>query len=175
MVDELLERNRAYVEGYPQALPKLPARNLAILTCLDHRIHPEAALGLEPGDAAVIRNAGGRVTPAFLENLALLGLVARSRGGDPSTFELILMQHTECGVGGLAEHEEALASYFGIEADRLPSKSIADPYEGIRVDIAELEGNPAVSSSLSVTGLVYDVSTGRVELVERRSPLREQA
>jgi putative intracellular protease/amidase/carbonic anhydrase len=154
-------------------LPSLPRRGLVVLTCLDHRIDPIAALGLELGDAAIIRNAGGRVTPSFLQNLALLGLVARSRGGDPSTFELILMQHTKCGVGGLGEeHEDALASYFGVPADLLAAKSPSDPYKGIRVDIEALAANPAAPASLTVEGRVYDVDSGRTELVERREPLR---
>jgi carbonic anhydrase len=154
-------------------LPSLPRRGLAILTCLDHRIDPLAALDLELGDAAVIRNAGGRVTPAFLENLAMLGLVARSRGGDPSSFELILMQHTKCGVGGLAEeHTDALAAYFGIPADQVAARSPADPYEGVRVDIEVLAANPAVPDSLAITGMVYDVDTGRAEIVDQSAPLR---
>jgi carbonic anhydrase len=176
MLDEILTRNKAYAERHRNALPRLPARNLVVLTCLDHRIDPSAALGLELGDAAVIRNAGGRVTPAFLQNLALLGLVVRNRGGDVSSSELLLMQHTECGVGGLAdEHAEALASYFGITPAQVASKSPADPYEGTRVDIEALSAAPAIPDSLSVTGLVYDVESGRVELVERRSPLRDRA
>jgi carbonic anhydrase len=154
-------------------LPSLPRRRLVVLTCLDHRVDPMAALELELGDAAVIRNAGGRVTPAFLQNLAMLGLVARSRGGDPSGFELVLLQHTKCGVGGLTDqHEDALAAYFGVPADQVAAKAPADPYEGIRVDMEALAADPAVPGSLSVKGIVYDVDTGQAELVERRSPLR---
>jgi carbonic anhydrase len=157
-------------------LPSLPRRGLVVLTCLDHRVDPLAALELELGDAAIIRNAGGRVTPAFLENLAMLGLVARTRGGDPSTFELVLMQHTKCGVGGLAdEHADALASYFDVPADQVAAKSPGDPHEGIRVDIEALAANPAVPDSLTVTGMVYDVDTGSAESVERRAPLRPAA
>jgi carbonic anhydrase len=172
MLEELLEGNRAYAERHQDGQPSLPRRGLVVLTCLDHRIDPAAALGLDLGDAAVIRNAGGRVTPAFLQNLALLGLVARSRGGESSSFELVLMQHTKCGVGDLVEdHAEALASYFDVSVDQVPSKSPGDPHEGIRVDVEALASNPVVPDSLSVTGLVYDVETGRVEVVERRSPL----
>jgi carbonic anhydrase len=174
MLDELLDRNRTYAERHRDGLPSLPRRDLVVLTCLDHRIDPAAALGLEVGDAAVIRNAGGRVTPSFLQNLAMLGLVAQTRGGEASSFELVLMQHTECGIGGLAaEHSDALAAYFEVPADQLGAKAPADPYEGIRVDIEALASNPAVPSSLSVSGLVYDVATGQVEPVERRAPLRD--
>jgi carbonic anhydrase len=173
MLEELLESNRAYAERHRDGQPSLPRRGLVVLTCLDHRIDPAEALGLELGDAAVIRNAGGRVTPAFLQNLALLGLVARSRGGESSSFELVLMQHTNCGVGDLVDdHADALAFYFDVPPDRIASKSPGDPYDGIRVDIEALASNEAVPSSLSVSGLVYDVESGEVQLVERRAPLR---
>jgi carbonic anhydrase len=173
MLDDLLDRNRSYAERHQDGLPSLPRRGLVVLTCMDHRIDPVAALGLELGDAMVIRNAGGRVTPAFIQNLELLGLVAQTRGGDTSSFELFLMPHTECGMGGLTdEYPDALASYFEVSPDQLGSLAPADPHDGIRVDIETLAGNPAVPSSLSVTGLVYDVSSGEVELVERRAPLR---
>jgi carbonic anhydrase len=174
MLDDLLNRNRNYATRHEDGLPSLPRRSLVVLTCLDHRIDPAAALGLDLGDAAVIRNAGGRVTPSFLQNLAMLGLVARTRGGDPSSFELVLMQHTECGVGGLTDvHADALAAYFEVPRSQLGSKALADPYEGVHVDIEALASNPAVPSSLSVSGLVYDVGSGQVELVERRAPLRD--
>ena len=88
--------------------------------------------------------------------------------------ELILMQHTECGVGGLAEQQpDALAGYFDVPADQLGSLAPADPHEGIRVDLEALAGNLAVPGALSLTGLVFDVATGEVELVERRAPLRD--
>src|SRR5213076_2158286 len=90
-------------------------------------------------------------------------------------FEIVLMQHTDCGVARLQgpEYEELLGAYFGIPPADLPSKSIADPRGGIRADSEALASNPLVPGSLSVTGLVYDVQTGRADLVERRSPLRE--
>ncbi|MGA9635195.1 MAG: hypothetical protein WBQ41_08125, partial [Solirubrobacterales bacterium] len=85
-----------------------------------------------------------------------------------------LMQHTECGVGGLTdEHSDALATYFEVSPDQLDSLAPADPHEGVRVDIETLASNPAVPAALSVTGLVFDVATGQVELVERRAPLRD--
>jgi carbonic anhydrase len=174
MLDDILERNRTYAERHRDGLPSLPQRGLVVLTCMDHRIDPVAALGLELGDAMVIRNAGGRVTPDFIRNLEMLGLVAQMRGGDTSSFELILMQHTECGVGGLAEKQpDALAGYFDVPTDRLESLAPADPHDGIRVDLEALARNPAVPGALSVTGLVFDVATGEAELVERRAPLRD--
>jgi carbonic anhydrase len=151
MLDELLERNGRFAQHELGELPSLPARGLVVLTCMDHRIDPAAALGLELGDAMVLRNAGGRVTPAFLDDLDILSQVVARRGGTPDRLELVLMQHTECGASELTGTE---------------------PHEGVRADIEALAADSRVPGSLSITGLVYETSTGRVELVERRSPLR---
>ena len=174
-VAELLERNARFAESQHEELPDVPALRTLLLTCADHRVDPAKVLGLELGDALVIRNGGGRVTPAVIQNLAVLSEVARTAGADPEGFELILMQHTQCGVGRLAgpEYADALAAYFGVSPEEVEDKSPADPYEGVRVDIEVLASNPLVPGTLSVTGLVYDLKTGRAEVVERRAPLRE--
>jgi carbonic anhydrase len=173
MLDDLLHANERYAEAEFGELPSLPRRGLVILTCMDHRVDPLAALGLEPGDAMVLRNAGGRVTPAFLRDLRILELVAAKRGGSLGELELLLVQHTQCGAGGLAgEHHGLLAEHLGCESEELGTRSPADPYEGVRVDIELLAAEDGVPDSLAVAGLVYDVEDGRIELVERRAPLR---
>jgi carbonic anhydrase len=150
--DSLLDRNRAYAEGGPGDLPPLPRRGLVILTCMDHRVDPLAALGLELGDAMVLRNPGGRVTPALVQDLLVLAQVAQGRGSSLAQVELVLIQHTECGANALSD---------------------TDPYEGIRADIGALTTDTSIPGALSVTGLVYETGNGRLELVERRAPLRE--
>jgi carbonic anhydrase len=150
--DELLDRNRAYAESAPRDLEPLPRSGLVILTCMDHRVDPVAALGLGLGEAMVLRNPGGRVTPALVEDLLVLDQVARRRGASLAELELILMQHTDCGANSLTD---------------------TDPYEGIRADIETLAASQTVPDSLSVTGLVYDTASGRLELIERRAPRRE--
>jgi carbonic anhydrase len=129
----------------------LPRRNLVILTCMDHRIDPLAVLDLELGDAMVIRNPGGRVTPDLIRDLGILDQVARARGSSLGELELILMQHTLCGANALTSTE---------------------PREGVRTDIESLANEASIPGSVSVKGVVYDTETGRVELVERRAPLR---
>ncbi len=151
MIDELLERNRDFAEGARPDLGPLPRRGLVILTCMDHRVDPQAALGLEAGDAMVLRNPGGRVNDALLDDLEVLDQVARKRGSALGELELILMEHTECGANALTS---------------------TDPHDGVRADLDALAANPGLPDSLGVTGLVYDVNTGRAELVERRAPLR---
>jgi carbonic anhydrase len=135
-------------------LPPLPRRNLVILTCMDHRIDPLAALDLEHGDAMVIRNPGGRVTPQVIRDLEILDQVARARGSALDELELVLIQHTDCGANALTSTQ---------------------PQDGVRGDIEALAAAPSIPGALSVMGLVYDTETGRVEEVERRSPLRAQA
>ena len=157
----------------PDELPPLPRKGLVILTCMDHRVDPLAALDLEVGDAMVLRNAGGRVTPAFLRDLEVLGRVAAKRGGDLGELELILMQHTSCGAGSLAEDDpERAAAYLGVPADRLEERSPTDPWAGVRADVEVLAADQSVPGSITVTGVVYDVDARTVETVERRAPLR---
>lgn len=175
-LEELLDRNARFAHGYDEELPPIPSLRTLIVACPDPRVDPAQVLGLELGEAVVIRTAGGRVTPAVLQNLALLAQVAATEGATGG-FELLLMQHTDCGMARLQgpEHAEGLAAYFGVDVDELAAKSIADPYAGVRADIEGLAANRLVPGSLSVSGLVYDVETGTAELVERRSPLREAA
>ena len=173
---ELLKRN----ERSPRAtrgaafIPKLSA---LILTCADHRVDPAHVLGLELGEAVIIRNGGRPRHPRL--RFRTWRCLRRSASPDPNPpehFELILMQHTDCGVGRLmADHTDALAAYFGVTPEEVPAQSPDDPYEGIRVDMEKLASNPLVPGSLTVSGFVYDVKTGRAELVEQRSPLRDDA
>src|SRR5436190_10399332 len=155
-VDELLERNARFAKASGEPAPALPRLRTLVITCADQRVDPAQVLGLELGDALVIRNGGGRVTPAVLQNLAMLAAVGRIEKEPEGGFEIVLMQHTDCGVARLQgpEYEELLGAYFGIPPAELPSKSIADPRGGIRADIEALASNPLVPGSLSVTGLV---------------------
>ena len=157
MLEELLGNNEEYARRGPGDLPGLPRRNLVVLTCMDHRIDPAAALGLELGDAMVLRSAGGRVTPAVIGDLEILERVAAKRGAALSQLELVLIQHTDCGAAEVA------------------SNAPDDPADRVRADLEALVADPRVPATLSATGLVYDTASGRVELVERRSPLGQQA
>jgi carbonic anhydrase len=172
-VAELLARNQRFAEQDHSQLPFLPRLRTCIVTCPDPRVDPAQVLGVELGDAAVVRAAGGRVSPIVLQQLLFLQLAGAAAGQPSEGLELVLMQHTDCGITHLQgpEHREALAAFLGVSADDLDRKAIADPYAGIRVDIDELAANPFIPKSLSVSGIVYDVASGHAELVERRSPL----
>jgi len=133
-------------------LPPLPRRKIVILACMDHRVDPLAALELEFGDAMVLRNPGGRVTPALIEELGVLDQVARARGSALAELELVLMQHTDCGANALTS---------------------TDPHDGVRADLEALAAESSIPDSLGVAGFVYETATGRVEEIARRSRLRD--
>jgi carbonic anhydrase len=127
-----------------------PARHIAIVTCMDARIDVFATLGLELGDAHVIRNAGGRVTEDVLRSLALSTHVL---GVDT----VIVMQHTKCGLAGVSNDE--LVRLTGADLGFLP---IGDHAEALRQDIDVLAGTAFLGPVSSIAGLVYDVETGEI-------------
>jgi carbonic anhydrase len=95
-------------------------------------------------------------------------------GAGEGVFELVLMQHTDCGIRHFTgpDHSDGLAAFLGCTVEELDEKAVTDPYAAVSVDIDALADNPLIPNTLSVTGVVYDVDSGLVELVERRSPLR---
>ena len=103
----LLERNERFARAYTPAALGVPARQLLIVTCLDHRVDPAIVLGLQLGDAPVIRNAGGRVTQAVIDDVAFLGFLAGQlfggQGAPDTIFEVAVIHHTQCGTGFLAD------------------------------------------------------------------------
>lgn len=121
----------------------------------------------------MIRNVGGRITPATLQTIGMLSRIAQGEGGNPAgPFHLIVLQHTQCGITRLEGNPDLLASYFGIGHEGLAIKAITDPHAAVAVDVAALKANPALPGSLLVSGLVYGVTTGLVEVVVPSTPLR---
>jgi len=173
VIDELLERN-ANAAAIHEPLPSLPRLNLCIVTCPDPRVDPMAVFGLRPGDAAVVRAAAGRVSPIVAQQLAFLATTGSDYGQRPAGTELLLMTHTNCGIVNFMrdDRRDALAGLLGCSAGELDSRAVTDPREAVRRDIAMLAASPLLPGELSVTGAVYDVRTGRTEVIERRSPLR---
>jgi carbonic anhydrase len=171
----LLERNEQFARTYTPAALGLPAQQALIVTCLDHRVDPAVVLGLRLGDAPVIRNAGGRVTPAVIDDIAFLAfLVEQLTGGQGETlFEVAVVHHTQCGTGFLADpgwrHQAAEAT--GLAEAALEASAVADPYATVRADVERLLSSPLLSPKVSVSGHVYDIATGRVTTVlEARYP-----
>jgi carbonic anhydrase len=164
----LLARNEQFARTYTPIALALPASRLIVVTCLDHRVDPALFLGLELGDAPVIRNAGGRVTQAVIDDLAYLAFLAEQlfagQLSDDRLFEVALVHHTECGTGFLADpgfrHQAAQAT--GLDEATLEAEAVADPHATVRADVERLLAEPRLSPKVSVSGHVYDVATGRV-------------
>jgi carbonic anhydrase len=164
----LLERNEQFARTYIPLTLGPAATQMVVVTCLDHRIDPAIVLGLKLGDAPVIRNAGGRVTPAVIEDLTFLGYLAEQlfagQVAADRLFEVAVIHHTQCGTGFLADpgfrHQTAEAT--GLSEAALEASAVADPYVTVKTDVERLLGSPLLSPKVSVSGHVYDIATGRV-------------
>jgi carbonic anhydrase len=173
----LLLRNEQFAADYSPAALGPPAAQTVIVTCLDHRIDPAITLGLRLGDAPVIRNAGGRVTPAVVEDIAFLahlaGLLFGGGGSDASLFEVAIIHHTMCGTSNLADpgFRQQTAAATGLDEDTLAAAAVADPYATVKIDVERLLRSPLMSPRVSVSGHVYDIATGHLSTtVEARYP-----
>ena len=172
----LLDRNRRYAEQFAAGdLPIRPRMSTIILTCVDSRVDPAHFFGLGLGDAFVIRNAGGRVTPAVMADLAVLGVLAANMPGPTAmTPQLVLIQHTDCGVSRLANPAVGgqVATKLGIGIDEVAAMAITDPGTSVGDDVERLRHTPGTPDQLVVSGFVYDVSNGIINEVVPPAPLR---
>jgi carbonic anhydrase len=181
-LNSMLERNKAFaaqqsaagtlMPSLPKALPNLKA---VIIGCADMRVDPAHLFALKPGEAVVMRNIGGRITPGLLQQLALLGRIGEVAGeiaGGGGEFHLIVLHHTDCGITRLAGNPEMLAPYFQVKEGELKAKSVLDPLAAVAVDVAFLRAIPALPADWLVSGLVYDVKTGLVDVVVAPAPIR---
>ena len=153
----LLSANAAYSEGHVSLSSAVPARGLAIVTCMDTRIDPLRAFGLDVGDSHVLRNAGGRVTPDVLRSLAVSTQLMQVR-------VVAVVQHTRCGMVGTTD--EDLRHRTGADIEFL---AIEDHASSLEADLDSLWSVPWLSSLELSVGLVYDLDTGRLTELARRS------
>lgn len=164
--DELAKRNAGFADGGSFANLKLmPSGSLTVIGCVDPRVDPSDVLGLRLGEAAVIRNVGGRVTPATLRTLEMLSKVVQARAGGPRPGDVhyAVLHHTDCGITDLAAFPELLADYFEVPAGDLDAKAVTDPVAAVRVDVEILKQK--LPAGVFVSGLVYDVATGLIDVV----------
>jgi carbonic anhydrase len=181
-LDSMLERNRNFaaqqsaagtlMPSLPRALPHVKA---IVIGCADMRVDPADVLGIKPGEAVVIRNIGGRITPELLQELGLLGRIGEVAGAIPGgggEFHIIVLQHTDCGITRLVGDPAMLAHYFQIQKGELKTKAVKDPHAAVTVDVASLRAIPALPGQWLLSGLVYDVATGLVEIVVPPAPVR---
>jgi carbonic anhydrase len=181
-LDSMLERNKDFAasqsvarELMPRALPNVKA---IIIGCADMRVDPAHVLGIKPGEAVVMRNIGGRITPGLLEQLGMLGRIGEVAGAIPGgggEFHLIVLQHTNCGITYLTGETAMLTGYFQISEGELKKKAATDPRAAVAVDVALLRTIPALPGEWLISGLVYDVATGLVEIVVPPAAIRAAA
>jgi carbonic anhydrase len=140
--------------------PARPAPKTAILTCMDERLHPEQALGLEPGDAHVIRNAGGRTSDDALRSLVISSRLI-------GTTEFAVIHHTDCGMLTFTNDQlrTKLRDETGADASHVDFLPFGNLEQSVRDDVSAILASPFVDDSIPVSGYIYDVHTGAVTQV----------
>lgn len=163
----LLDRNDHFATTeHDPALRMMPTLRTIVIGCVDPRVDPETVLGVSMGEVAVIRNVGGRVTPGVLDELALLRDVTRAAGGDLGAgWELVVLQHTDCGITRIPGTSPGLAAYLGVEGAELADCHVGDPEAAVSRDVELLRAEDRLGAGVVVSGLLYDVTDGRITRV----------
>src|ERR1700754_1432254 len=159
VTDDLLANNATYAASFAGPLPLPPAKHVAVLACMDARLNVYALLGLNEGDAHVIRNAGGVITEDEIRSLAISQRLL-------GTEEIILIHHTDCGMLTFTDDEfkRSIQDDVGIKP-AWAAESFTDLDEDVRQSIARIKASPFIPRKESVRGFVYDVETGRLREV----------
>jgi carbonic anhydrase len=158
--DDLLRNAQAYADNFDKGdLPLPPARKVAVLACMDARLDPNAVLGLQEGDAHVIRNAGGVVTDDAVRSLAISQRLL-------GTEEVVVIHHTGCGMLTFDDDEfkRSIQEEVGIKPT-WSAESFGDLDEDVRQSVARIRASPFIPRKDSIRGFVYEVETGRLREV----------
>lgn len=158
MFDDLLAANRRYASRFHDSgVAGVAAKGLAVLTCIDSRIDPLAMLGLQPGDAKIIRNAGARVTDDALRSLVLATNLLGAR-------RVCLVQHTDCAMAGSTEDEmrARVTAASGIDASGWEFLTTQDQLATLRSDLALIDACDLIPSTVEVGGFILDVHSGEL-------------
>jgi carbonic anhydrase len=160
MFEDLLAANRRYARSFRLAgLDPRAAKQFALVTCIDSRIEPLAALGLAPGDSKILRNAGGRVTDDMLRSLAIAVALLGVR-------RIAVMHHTSCAMGGRTDRELRTAVLgTATAADGVWLGAMPDEAAALLADVEAVRRSPLIPARVVVAGWVYDVETGAIEPV----------
>ena len=160
--ENFLKANQAYVELHGDLhLSIKPKTKVAIVTCMDSRLHVAPALGLALGDAHILRNAGGRVTEDMIRSL----VISQQQLG---TREIVVLHHTDCGAQTFQnkDFQEHLKRELGVDVSNQDFLPFQDIDESVREDMRLLKDSPLIPDDVVISGAVYDVDTGRMIVVE---------
>jgi carbonic anhydrase len=160
ITDELVANNETYSAHFDKGdLPLPPAKKVAVLACMDARLDPARVLGLEEGDAHVIRNAGGVVTDDEIRSLAISQRLL-------GTEEIVLIHHTDCGMLTFSDDDfrRSIQEETGIKPE-WAAEAFGDLDEDVRQSIARIKASPFIPRKDAIRGFVYEVETGRLREV----------
>ena len=159
VTDQLLENNEKYAASFEGPLPLPPAKHVAVLACMDARLDVHDLLGLEEGDAHVIRNAGGVATDDAIRSLAISQRLLGTR-------EIVLIHHTDCGM--LTFTDDDFKAGIQKETGLKPAwsaEAFDDAADDVRQSLGRITANPFIPHRDQVRGFIFDVATGRLEEV----------
>jgi carbonic anhydrase len=174
-IDPLLERNRHFATTAAREDISIIAKYAVyVITCLDPRTDPAAFLELDLGDAMVVRNAGGRITPDVLTDLAYIGYLSGTAVNPKGPlFEVAVVHHNQCGTHFLADDDfrRGFVERTGGDDTALAAKAVVDPEETVRADVEVLRSSPLLPTTITVSGHVYDVTTGLIATILPAAPM----
>lgn len=159
VTDEFLQADERYAASFTKGdLPMPPARHVAVLVCMDARLDPARFLGLEEGDAHVIRNAGGRAADA-IRSLAISQQLLGTR-------EIVVIHHTDCGMTTFNDEQlrQKIATDLQVQTD-LVFHSFTNLEQSVRDDLELLRTSPLILKDIPIRGFIYDVTTGKLHEV----------
>ena len=161
VIDELLRNNEKYASTFDKVgLPNPPGKHVAVVTCMDARLSPYVMLGLHEGEAHIIRNAGGVITDDEIRSLVISQRLL-------GTQEVLVVHHTDCGMltfdnptlYGICQEQ------LGADASDIDFLPFADLEQSVRDDVELIRSSPLIANDTTVTGFVYDVTTGKIQEV----------
>jgi len=158
VVQEFIAANEKYAASFQKGdLPMPPARKVAILACMDARLDPARAVGLEEGDAHVIRNAGGRASDDAIRSLVISEQLL-------GTNTIVVIHHTDCGMLTFsnADLRSKLEQEFQVNTDHIDFLPFKNLEQSVRDDIATIKGSPLIPDSIAISGFIYDVQSGKL-------------
>jgi carbonic anhydrase len=173
-VDPLLRRNEDFAATGAHERASIVAKHpVYVITCLDPRTDPSAFLELDLGDATVIRNAGGRVSPDVLKDLAYIGYLSNTIVPGGPRFEVAVIHHNNCGTHFLADEDfrRGFAEVIGVNEAELAAEAVTDPEKTVRFDVELLRSATVLPDTLTISGHVYDVTTGLVTTIVPAAPM----